>query len=217
MAKGVKTITVIGGGLAGLSLGIGLRRAGIPVELHEASNYPRHRVCGEFISGLGAETVKALGLETALEGCLEHQSSVWFVRGKRIFSGRLPVAARAISRFELDMRLMELFVDLGGRMHQRSRFMEEDGEGLVWAAGRQRVRASTWVGLKAHFLKVPMAEGLEMHLGDGLYIGLTLIEGERVNVCGLMRGPINIAKKGSDMLLELMRLRGLGELAERLG
>jgi len=48
-----KPITIVGGGLAGLTLGIGLRQRGVPVTIWEAGKYPRHRVCGEFISGNG--------------------------------------------------------------------------------------------------------------------------------------------------------------------
>ena len=45
-------LTIAGGGLAGLSLAIALRRHGVDVTVYEAGNYPRHRVCGEFISGV---------------------------------------------------------------------------------------------------------------------------------------------------------------------
>src|SRR5262249_29714111 len=58
----LKPITIIGGGLAGLTLGIGLRRQGIPATIWEAGHYPRHRVCGEFISGDGQDSLKRLGL-----------------------------------------------------------------------------------------------------------------------------------------------------------
>ena len=59
---GIKRITVVGGGLAGLSLGIGLRQRGVPVTVREAGHYPRHRVCGEFISGNGPAVLERLGL-----------------------------------------------------------------------------------------------------------------------------------------------------------
>ena len=49
-------LTIVGGGLAGLTLGIGLRQRGVPVTVYEAGRYPRHRVCGEFISGRGQKT-----------------------------------------------------------------------------------------------------------------------------------------------------------------
>ena len=48
----VQSVRIVGGGLAGLSLGIGLRRAGVSTEIFEAGDYPRHRVCGEFVTGL---------------------------------------------------------------------------------------------------------------------------------------------------------------------
>ena len=57
-----KPITIIGGGLAGLTLGIGLRQQGIPVTVWEAGRYPRHRACGEFISGRGPDVLVRLGL-----------------------------------------------------------------------------------------------------------------------------------------------------------
>ena len=50
------SIEIVGGGLAGLSLGVALRREGVPVTLFEAGDYPRHRVCGEFIAGLAETT-----------------------------------------------------------------------------------------------------------------------------------------------------------------
>src|ERR1700682_2744623 len=61
-----KPITIIRGGLAGLTLGIGLRQLKVPVTIWEAGHYPRHRVCGEFISGGGQETLKKLGLSESL-------------------------------------------------------------------------------------------------------------------------------------------------------
>jgi len=62
-----KPITIAGGGLAGLTLGIGLRQRGVPVTLQEGGRYPRHRVCGEFISGRGQETLARFGLRDLLE------------------------------------------------------------------------------------------------------------------------------------------------------
>ena len=59
----MKPITIIGGGLAGVSLGIILRQRDVPTTLIEAGRYPRHRVCGEFISGAGGDVLRTLGLD----------------------------------------------------------------------------------------------------------------------------------------------------------
>ena len=66
-----KPITIIGGGLAGLTLGIGLRQLGAPVTIWEAGRYPRHRVCGEFISGNGQAVLQRFGLLARFEQGLD--------------------------------------------------------------------------------------------------------------------------------------------------
>ena len=43
-------VAIIGGGLAGLSLSIDLRKRGYQVVVVEKGDYPRHKVCGEYIS-----------------------------------------------------------------------------------------------------------------------------------------------------------------------
>ena len=43
-------LAIIGGGLAGLTLAIQVRRMGHSVILFEKEKYPFHRVCGEYIS-----------------------------------------------------------------------------------------------------------------------------------------------------------------------
>ena len=43
-------VAIIGGGIAGLTLSIDLRKRGYDVVLIEKGTYPRHKVCGEYIS-----------------------------------------------------------------------------------------------------------------------------------------------------------------------
>jgi len=43
-------LIIIGGGLAGLSSAILSSRQGLKVLVIEKGSYPRHKVCGEFIS-----------------------------------------------------------------------------------------------------------------------------------------------------------------------
>jgi menaquinone-9 beta-reductase len=77
-----KPITIVGGGLAGLTLGIGLRQREVPVTVWEAGHYPRHKVCGEFISGQGQEVLRRLDLMSLLE-----QVGVIYAGTARFFFG----------------------------------------------------------------------------------------------------------------------------------
>lgn len=43
-------VAIIGGGLAGLSLSIDLKNRGLDVLVLEKGTYPRHKVCGEYVS-----------------------------------------------------------------------------------------------------------------------------------------------------------------------
>lgn len=210
-----RPIEIIGGGLAGLSLGLALRRAGIAVTIIEAGNYPRHRVCGEFITGLSRATRDRLSLDPLLEGAAHNREVGWFIRGVRARCQRLPAIAFGLSRHTLDTRLANAFVAAGGDLRLNTRSSNfDDAPGRVIAIGRRR-SASRWLGLKIHAVDFSLEHELELHLGDDAYIGLTRIEGNRVNVCGLFRRR-EIAAKGQDLLLAYLEACRLGSLSQRL-
>ena len=207
-----RTLTIAGGGLAGLSLGIALRSRGVPVRVVEAASYPRHRVCGEFISGIADAELDALGIRDLFTGAQRHTTTAWFDGERPMWSRALPVPAFGLSRYFLDAALAERFVALGGELRCGERF-EGEGEGIVWAAGRAK-QASEWLGLKAHFDDLSLTADLEIHLKDGGYIGLTRVENGRVNVCGLFRR--REAVSSGHVLIVATRDAGFVRLAERL-
>lgn len=189
---GAKPITIVGGGLAGLALGIGLRQRGVPVTVHEAGNYPRHRVCGEFISGRGQATLARLGLRELLDqaGAVSAQTAAFFSTTKSTPARSLPSPAICLSRFVLDAALAEKLRELGGELAAGKRFTGDFGEGIVRATGRraQVVPGGTrWFGLKIHARNVALVADLEMHVSPRGYVGLCKINGDEVNVCGLFR------------------------------
>src|SRR3954447_2480224 len=97
-----RPIEIVGGGLAGLSLGIALRRANVPVTLFEAGEYPRHRVCGEFITGLDTETRERLQLDHVLGNAKSHRKIQWYLRDRKVHRDVLPLPAVGLSRYALD-------------------------------------------------------------------------------------------------------------------
>lgn len=188
-----RTVTVIGGGLAGLALGIGLRHRGVPVRILEAGHYPRHRVCGEFISGHGQALLERLGLGELLDsaGAIPART-VRFFFGARAFPARgLPRPAISISRFRLDDLLARAFRDAGGELKERMPWRgEQVPEGFVRASGRRVLPVENgwrWFGVKAHARNVELSADLEMHSFTGGYLGLSRLADRTVNACGIFR------------------------------
>ncbi|HEY5705104.1 MAG TPA: FAD-dependent monooxygenase [Terrimicrobiaceae bacterium] len=207
-------ITIVGGGLAGLSLGIALCRRGVAVTLHEAGSYPRHRVCGEFISGVSNRTFDSLGIGDLFNDAKRHHSTIWFSRARKILTAQLPVGL-GISRFTLDARLSRRFRELGGVLCEHSRQKPRIENGLVCCAGRMPARGN-WIGLKCHVLGLKLHADLEMHLASNGYVGLANVEHEKVNVCGLFRLQLGLSGKGIETLERYLCAGGLDALALRI-
>lgn len=212
-----RPITIVGGGLAGLSLGIALRRAGVETRIIEAGHYPRHRVCGEFITGLDNATIELLGIGAAFAGAGSPCSVTFFLRGRAIGRHALPAPARTISRFTLDARLAGLFTAANGRLSTDQRLAAPTLEpGWVQTTGRKRTDPSPWMGLKLHARNLGTSDELELHLGDGAYVGLSAVEGGWINVCGLFHRRPGLRFNRADALSSCLCASGLNELAERL-
>jgi 2-polyprenyl-6-methoxyphenol hydroxylase-like FAD-dependent oxidoreductase len=186
-------IAIVGGGLAGLSLGIGLRRRGIPVTVWEAGHYPRHRVCGEFISGRGQGSLERLGLWEPIirAGAITASTAAFFTTKTHSPVRALPQPALCASRLVLDALLAEHLEALGGTLRQGERWLGKDfGEGVVRASGRRVKPVENgwrWFGLKVHARKAPVVADLEMHLLPNGYVGICRLAEDTVNVCGLFR------------------------------
>lgn len=210
----MKHVDIAGGGLAGLALGLALRRRGVPVTVLEAGAYPRHRVCGEFISGIQEAELEALGVAHLFARAQAPLETAWWHGGQPLLRATLPEAGRGISRHYLDAAMAELLVAAGGEVQTSTRAPLEAREGLVLATGRAS-RPSPWLGLKAHFTDLPLTADLEMHLGQHGYVGLTAVEDGHVNVSGLFRRQATVPR-GAHPLVQAAQDIGLAGLAARL-
>jgi len=191
----LRPITIAGGGLAGLTLGIGLRQKGITVTVLEAGRYPRHRVCGEFISGRGQDVLARLGLREAFlqAGAIPARTAAFFLGQAGSPVRPLPRPALSLSRLTMDALLARLFREAGGELREDERWHEGDAaEGIVRANGRRLGPAGNgwhWFGLKVHARNVMLCADLEMHGARQGYVGISRLHGGEVNVCGLFRRP----------------------------
>lgn len=206
-----KNITIVGGGLAGLTLGIGLRQRSVPVTVWEAGHYPRHRVCGEFISGKGQGTLARLGLREKLveAGAIPARTTVFFSPQTASTIRELSEPAIALSRHALDALLAAQFRQLGGELRENERWRGADfSEGTVRASGRRSqpvVGGWRWFGLKVHARNVTLAADLEMHLAPSGYMGISRLKDDEVNVCGLFRRPATTTAGGPLRWREILR------------
>jgi flavin-dependent dehydrogenase len=117
-------ITIVGAGPAGTSLAIRLARQNVPVTLIEREKFPRHKLCGEFISPECLEHFRDLEVldEMITRGGDRITKTIFYSEnGKNVtissewFNGN-PDGALGLSRAEMDLRLMERAKDLGVRV-----------------------------------------------------------------------------------------------------
>ena len=100
-------VVIIGGGLAGLSSAILLGRKGYKVLLLEKESYPKHKVCGEYISMESKPFLESLGipLDDMLLPVI-NKLVVTDTNGNEL-NAQLPQGGFGISRYKLDAMLAE--------------------------------------------------------------------------------------------------------------
>jgi len=109
---------VLGAGIAGSSLAKALADKGWETLLLDRQSFPRHKVCGEFLSPEAQGTLQALGLsETvkALAPSLIERIRLIFENGAEV-NITLPNAAWGISRYSLDAALHLAAQQSGARL-----------------------------------------------------------------------------------------------------
>lgn len=180
-------VDIIGGGPAGAMAAIAARRAGAQVRLFEKSTFPRHKVCGEFLS---PEILTLLTRAGCAEAFLEMRPAT--IRhmelhfGRRVVRHVLPRPAFGLSRWALDQLLLGQAAALGADVVRDTLTRRAARRPLVLAAGRtgQAPAGSRLFGFKAHY-RGASDDTVALFFFDGCYAGVSAVEGGEVNVCGL--------------------------------
>ena len=100
-------VIIIGGGLAGLCNAIHVSKLGKNVLLIEKNEYPKHKVCGEYISNEVLPYLDFLEVNPFDFGAVKIKNFELSTRKNNIISAKLPLGGFGISRYTLDLALAE--------------------------------------------------------------------------------------------------------------
>jgi flavin-dependent dehydrogenase len=103
--------------VAGCAASIALSRKGRSVTLIEREPTPRHKVCGEFLSGEALEDLHALGIDVASLGAVPIDY-VRLAAARRAAEAPLPFPAASLTRKMLDTALIAEAIAAGVRVER---------------------------------------------------------------------------------------------------
>jgi flavin-dependent dehydrogenase len=205
-------VLILGGGVAGCAASIALARKGRAVTLIEREPIPRHKVCGEFLSGEALEDLHALGIDVASLGAVT-VDRVRLAAAKSAAEAPLPFPAASLTRKALDTALIAeavavgVSVERGRNVQSLSRtkaglwqaLLDDDttreAPTVFLATGKHDLRGHArpkdpdqWVAFKMYFRLAPaqaaeLAGASELMLYPGGYGGIQPVEGGIANLC----------------------------------
>jgi flavin-dependent dehydrogenase len=205
-------IIIVGGGLAGLTSAIHLSKFGLKVTLIEKNEYPKHKVCGEYISNEVLPYFQWLGLDISdLKPSIISKMEFSTAKGKLI-SGDLPLGGFGISRYELDHYLCKKAIKNGcqiihdsvsdiqfidNEFHiSTSNNLELKSRIALGAFGKRSnidlklnrnfiQKKSPWLAVKAHYSGDFPNDLVGLHNFKGGYCGVSKVENNKINICYL--------------------------------
>lgn len=210
----MKEVVIVGGGLAGLTCAISLAKLGHQVLLFEKGQFPRHKVCGEYISREVEPLLRSLGLfPDSLQPVYVDRLKLSTFRGK-VLDTPLPLGAFSISRYAFDAFLYEKAIEAGVEIRTgetvRNLIPKLDTWTVETLQGKQELakvivgcqgklsgmdkqldrsfsqKNSPWVGVKYHLSWNMPANEVHLHHFPKGYCGVSKVEGDKVNVCYLV-------------------------------
>lgn len=204
-------VIIIGGGLAGLFSAIHLRKSNYDVLLIEKNEFPKHKVCGEYISNEILPYLNWLNLDIqSLHPKKIEKLSFSLVSGKTL-NTTLPLGGFGVSRYQLDNYLYNVAKETGCQIVQETVsdvvFLDEKftistnsryyySKIVLGAFGKRSnldikfkrnfiQNQSHWLGVKAHYSLNFPDDLVGLHHFKGGYCGVSKVENNLVNICYL--------------------------------
>ena len=205
-------VAIVGGGLAGLVSAIHLSKKGLKVLLLEKNSYPKHKVCGEYISNEVLPYLQSLDFNPFDFGAKDIKNFTLSTPGSRSISTVLPLGGFSISRYCIDWELAKKAETNGVDIvtatvtdinysenffeiitNQNEQFTAELTIGSFGKRSNLDVRMnrafikkpSPFLGVKAHYKGKFSEDAVGLHNFEGGYCGVSKVETDNINICYL--------------------------------
>lgn len=209
-SKDVSDVTIIGGGLAGLCNAIHLSKYGKKVLLIEKNEYPKHKVCGEYISNEVLPYLDFLDINPFDFGAVKIKKFQLSTTKNKLISAKLPLGGFGISRHTLDFVLSEKAKENGVVIIQDVVLNTVFSEGIftietkennmftskvaIGAFGKRSLldvkmerpfirQKAPYLGVKIHVKGDFPDDLVALHNFKGGYCGVSKVENNAINLC----------------------------------
>ena len=203
-------VIIVGGGLAGLTSAIHLSTRKKRVLLIEKNEYPKHKVCGEYISNEVLPYLNSLGINPINEGAKQITKVQISTTKSNLIKGELPLGGFGMSRYFLDNLLVkkahlngvQILKDTVDSIHFKkdSFTITTKSSGVfqskitIGAFGKRSSldqkmkrkfiqKKSPYLAVKIHVKGVFPENLVALHNFKGGYCGVSKVEDNAINVC----------------------------------
>jgi flavin-dependent dehydrogenase len=208
--KNKKEVLILGGGLAGLTAAIHLSKLGLQVTVIEKNSYPKHKVCGEYISNEVLPYFEWLGIDILKLKPTSISKLQFSTQNGTTITTELTLGGFGISRYVLDFYLYNIALSNGcifiqetveNVIFENDAFIITTSIGtilkskiVIGAFGKRSAidvklnrnfiqKKSHWLAVKAHYNGNFPNDLVGLHNFKGGYCGVSKVENNAINIC----------------------------------
>jgi flavin-dependent dehydrogenase len=219
---------IIGGGLAGLTLAIQLRKKGLNIILFEKEEFPFHKVCGEYIAMESWNYLEACGVKLSEMNLPQITKLHVSAPNGNLIKHQLNPGGFGISRYTLDNELAKIAKQIGVELLDDTKVIDVQFENELFQINTQNNIYSSkivlgaygkrsnldiklkrnfiqlsdkninYVGVKYHVKADLPVDLIELHNFSDGYCGISKVDGESYCLCYLTTAD-NLKKSGNDI------------------
>lgn len=203
-------VIIIGGGIAGLTSAIHLSKHHISALVIEKNTYPKHKVCGEYVSNEVLPYLHFLDIDPIQLGAKKIDRFELSSPKSKLIRSQLPLGGFGISRYELDRILADNAKINGAKIVQDSvtdiQFLNDEftittktnssytSKIVIGAFGKRSAldvkldrsfirKKSPFLAIKTHATGDFPENLVALHNFEGGYCGVSKVENEHINLC----------------------------------